>query len=119
MSGESERIERAIDNLSDRVTDLRGEVHDDGDKTRSIVREAVRDGIRDVLQDKAALKAFWSSAYVQLQDTATQHTGRFVIGGLRAFIAKGLMFLILGSVIYSLGGWSALVKLWNAIWSSP
>lgn len=109
-------IERAVDNMADRLVDLQGEVHADVERTRAVVREAVAEGIRDVLSDKEALGVFWSSAYDQLQQSATQHTGRFVITGIKAAVTKGSMFLLLGMLIYSIGGWSAVAKLWHSFW---
>ncbi len=116
-AGEAERVGRALDNLSDRMVDMQAAIAADPDRTAQVVRTAVAEGIRDVLKDPEALDAFWGSAYDRLQDTATKHTGRLVIGGVRAAVVKGSMFMLLGLIVYSVGGWSALVKLWNSVWA--
>lgn len=85
---------------------------------REAVREAVRDGIRDVLHDRDSLDAFWSSAYGVLQESATKQTGRLVLGSIKAVAAKGSLFVILGMLVYSIGGWTAVSKVWSSLWSN-
>lgn len=111
-------IERAVDNMADRLVDLQAEVHADAAQTKQIVREAVAEGIRDVLKDKDSIDTFWSGALQHLQQTATKSTGKLVLGSVRAVIARGTTFLLLGMLVYSIGGWSAVAKLWHSMFSN-
>lgn len=111
-------IERAVDNMADRLVDLQGEVHADAERTKQVVREAVAEGIRDVLKDKEAIDTFWRGALDHLQQTATKNTGKFVLGSARALVARGTTFLLLGMLVYSIGGWTAVAKLWQSMFSN-
>lgn len=117
-SGSLRGIERAVDNMADRLVDLQGEVHADAERTKTVVREAVAEGIRDVLKDKELIGMFWSGAVEHLQQTATKNTGKFVLGSVKAVIARGSTFLLLGMLVYSVGGWSAVAKLWHSMFSN-
>jgi len=75
---------------------------------------AVAAGLKNaVTEDTAVL--FWSAGLTALRKTAAEHTGRFVLGGLRGLLSKLGLFLALGSLVYALGGWSALAGLWKAL----
>lgn len=80
------------------------------------VRAAVRQGMRDVLSDREAIDAFWSAAFDVMQTRATTQTGRFVLGGVRAAMHRAAWFLALGLVVYSMGGWTAVTKLFHTLW---
>ena len=79
------------------------------------VKLAVSEGIRDVLTDEAAVAAFWSAAFKQLQSQAQQQTGKVLLGGLATITKRIALFLALGLIVYSLGGWAAVAKLWHAL----
>lgn len=81
------------------------------------VSEAVRSGIEGAITEETAAK-FWGAGLGMVQKHAAEHTGRFVLGGLKGLASKALWFLLLGGVVYAVGGWSALAKLWTAIWHS-
>lgn len=83
---------------------------------RSHMREAVTHGLKDALIDEQALKTFWDSAFVALREQATRQTGVVVIGGLVATVKKALLFVLLGLLVYALGGWSAVSLWWKALW---
>lgn len=75
---------------------------------------AVAAGLKNaVTEDTAVL--FWSAGLTALRKNAAEHTGRFVLGGLRGLLSKLGLFLALGSLVYALGGWSALAGLWKAL----
>jgi hypothetical protein len=78
---------------------------------------AVASGIRQAMtEDNAA--AFWSAGIRVLQRQASEHTGRFVIGGLAAIVRKLSLFMVAGGIVYAIGGWAALAKMWQIVWSS-
>lgn len=81
------------------------------------VSQAVRDGISSSFNEENA-KLFWTAGLNLLQEQASTHAGRFVLGGLWGLLRKLSMFLLLGGIVYAVGGWTALLKLWNVLFSS-
>lgn len=77
---------------------------------------SVRTAIRESLTEETA-EAFWNAGLKVLQKQATNHAGRFVIGGLWGLMRRASMFLVLGGVVYAIGGWSALAGLAKTIFS--
>jgi DNA-binding ferritin-like protein len=92
------------------------------DKTIEYLEEkmaqAVRQGMKDVLTDKEVVGQFLSAAMETFQQRASQKTGDFVLGGIKAAAHKAAWFLGLGLVVYSIGGWAAVAKLWHTLWGS-
>lgn len=84
---------------------------------QDVMREAVREGMRDLVTEDA-IERFWSGGLSMLQKQATQHAGRFVLGGLWGLFRKASVFIVLGGVVYALGGWNALAALFKAVFSS-
>ena len=81
------------------------------------IKEAVQGGISSAITEETA-KLFWAAGLNVLQEQASTHAGRFVIGGLWGLIRKLSMFLLLGGIVYAIGGWAALIKLWNILFTS-
>lgn len=81
------------------------------------IEVAVQSGIRSAMTEDTA-KLFWSAGLSVLQDQASTHAGRFVLGGLWGLVRKVSMFLMLGGIVYAIGGWAALLKLWHVIFAS-
>ena len=77
---------------------------------------AVKRGIEEAMTEEMAA-VFWGAGLRVLQRSASEHTGRFVIGGLWGLARKASVFLLLGGLVYSVGGWTALAKFWHAIWT--
>lgn len=90
----------------------------DNEEHCTALRAAVKDGIKEALRDEETVGAFWDSAFKHLQQKAQAGTGRFVLGGLGATLRRVSVFLALGFIVYSVGGWSALGKLFSVLWSS-
>lgn len=80
------------------------------------IGEAVARGIKGAITEDTA-KAFWAAGFTMLQDQASEHAGRFVIGGLWGLMRKLMMFLTLGGIVYAIGGWSGLAALFKALFS--
>jgi hypothetical protein len=78
---------------------------------------AVREGIKGAMTEETAA-AFWAAGLTVLQKQATQHAGRFVLGGLWGLMRKASLFLTLGGIVYAIGGWSALAALFKTLFSS-
>lgn len=83
---------------------------------QGLMREAVRDGVRDLVTQET-IEQFWAGGVNMLQKQATEHAGRFVLGGLWGMARKASLFLALGGLVYAIGGWTALAKLFNAVFS--
>jgi len=87
------------------------------DELADAVKKAVADGIKAAVSDPETVGAFWASGLTQLQRGAQQQTGRFVLFSIKGIGSRALQFLLLGSIVYSLGGWTAVAKLWHTLWS--
>lgn len=78
------------------------------------VSTAVREGIKGAMTEETAA-AFWAAGLAVLQKQATQHAGRFVLGGLWGMARKASLFFMLGGIVYAMGGWAALAALAKTI----
>lgn len=78
---------------------------------------AVQSGIQNAINERTA-EAFWAAGFRVLQTQASQHTGRFVLGGLWSLMSRVGMFLVLGGVVYAFGGWSALASFGKALFTA-
>ena len=70
------------------------------------IAAAVGNGIKTAITEETAV-AFWSAGLAALQKQATQHAGRFVLGGLWGLARKASLFFMLGGIVYAVGGWAA------------
>ena len=78
------------------------------------IAAAVGNGIKTAITEDTAV-AFWSAGLAALQKQATQHAGRFVLGGIWGLLRKASLFFMLGGVVYAVGGWAALASLAKTI----
>lgn len=78
------------------------------------IAAAVGDGIKTAITEDTAV-AFWSAGLAALQKQATQHAGRFVLGGIWGLLRKASLFFLLGGIVYAVGGWAALAALAKTI----
>lgn len=78
------------------------------------IAAAVGTGLKSSVTEETAA-AFWAAGLSVLQKQATQHAGRFVLGGLLGVVRKLGLFLTLGGIVYALGGWSALAALFKVL----
>lgn len=81
------------------------------------VAAAVQAGIKGALTEENAA-AFWAAGISVFQKQATQHAGRFVLGGLWGLARKCSLFMLLGGVVYAIGGWAALAALFKSLFTS-
>ena len=84
---------------------------------QSLMRDAVREGVRELVTEEN-MHRFWGAGLAMLQAQATQHAGRFVLGGLLGLARKAALFVVLGGLVYAFGGWGALAALTKAIFTS-
>lgn len=80
------------------------------------IAAAVGNGIKTAITEETAV-AFWSAGLAALQKQATQHAGRFVLGGIWGLVRKASLFFMLGGIVYAIGGWAALAALAKTIFS--
>ena len=78
------------------------------------IAAAVGNGIKTAITEDTAV-AFWSAGLAALQKQATQHAGRFVLGGIWGLLRKASLFFMLGGIVYAGGGWAALAALAKTI----
>ena len=81
---------------------------------RSEIRMAINEGIQDQLTEENFAK-FWDVGLRSLQNQAAQRTGLIVGGLLAGMLKKGALFVILGGIVYAVGGWTALAALFKAL----
>lgn len=78
---------------------------------------AVAAGIQSAMTEDAA-RQFWAAGFRELEEVAQANTGRFVLGGLIGLVKKLSTFVVLGGMVYAIGGWTALGKLWHALFGT-
>lgn len=78
---------------------------------------AVAAGIQSAMTEDAA-RQFWAACFRALQEEAQANTGRFVLDGLIGLVKKLSTFVVLGGMVYAIGGWTALGKLWHALFGT-
>lgn len=78
------------------------------------IASAVQSGIQGAMNGQTAA-AFWGAGLDLLQKQATQRAGQIVIGGLWGLLQRIMLFLMLGGLVYSVGGWSALATLFKTV----
>ena len=81
-----------------------------------LVQQSVTEGIKGAMSEETAQR-FWAAGIATLQKQATDRAGRMVLGGLVGLVSKGALFLLLGGLVYAIGGWSALAKLAKVMFS--
>lgn len=79
--------------------------------------EAVKTGIKQAMNEETA-RAFWATGLSVLQSQASEHAGRFVMGGMLGLFKRLMGFLVLGSIVYTLGGWTGLAKMIDVIFGA-
>lgn len=84
---------------------------------KAITREAMREEFEMLFTEDAA-KRFWMAGFNVLQEQAQNHAGRFVLGSLGAMFRKVTIFVLIGGLVYAVGGWSALAGLFKTLFTS-
>lgn len=122
MPTEAEQIRRAIDDLADRIVSIEAAIPDP-EQTRMAMREAVSEGVRDVLTDRDALASgmdmLLDVSAQAMQRRANERAGRFLMDMLKGALVRGATFMVLGVIVYNLGGWTSLVATWKALKGAP
>jgi len=112
MTTEHDQTMNEISLLNLRLSDLETTIQAEASKTR----EAMPEAIRKVVTDSNTMGLFWAAAFESLQGAAQRHTGEILFSGLKAIAKRLMLFVSLGLIVYAIGGWTALLKLWAIIW---
>jgi hypothetical protein len=81
-------------------------------KLQTIMEKSVADGLTKALNAQTA-EMFWSAGFNMLQRQATEKTGKWLVIGISAVLKRVATFLLLGGLIYWIGGWSALATFFK------
>lgn len=76
--------------------------------------KATAQALHDALNEDTALR-FWVAGIKALQEHAAEHTGRWILGGVWSIVQRLMLFVLLGGIVYAIGGWTALAKVWDVI----
>jgi len=80
------------------------------ERLKVAMKEAMKEGIREVFADTA----MWEAFELGLQSRVSKKAGNLVMRGFWAITLKLGLFLLAGSIVYAVGGWPLLAKLWAA-----
>lgn len=88
------------------------------DESRRLLKDMLRDemgeafarGLREAMTSENA-RVFVRAMLTEAQSMATEKSVEVAGGVIKALFKRALMFLLLGSIVYSLGGWTALAAL--------
>jgi len=82
------------------------------------LKRAVAEGIREALHDPDIMDEFWEHAFGRLQRDSTDYAKSFLWSGFKQLVGKAVTFFILGMLIYSIGGWQAVHRIWLLMWGN-
>jgi len=71
------------------------------------IGQAVAMHLRTMLRDPDT----WADASEGMSEAAQRQAGRWLIGGVRKGLSKLAWVVVIGLVVYQLGGWTALLAL--------
>jgi hypothetical protein len=107
VNSEAER-NHIVDQLGD-IKELATDIAD-----RTLTRDDVRDAIAEGLLRAIRHDEFWPALTTGMQRHAQAEAGGWLFGSLKAAMSKAAMFLLLGLLLYLVGGWSALVAFFKS-----
>lgn len=81
-----------------------------GDQLEDRMRVAVAEGIAGAMSDDNA-RRFVQAVLSEMQKAATLKAGEITGNVLKAAVGKLLMFIVMGLIVYSWGGWGALATM--------
>lgn len=77
--------------------------------------EMIKDGTAQGLRSALAEPETWAAAATGVRKAAKLQAGEAVMSGLSVLLRKALLFIVLGGVVYWVGGWAALAGLIKAL----
>lgn len=94
--------------MTDALNTAPGELNDEH------VTEAIRKGVATGLAMALERPETWKAAAKGMRAAAEKEAGSLLLKWMVSALKKGVFFTVAGLVVYSIGGWSALVALWKA-----
>jgi hypothetical protein len=85
--------------------------HTDSEMMREAMGEAVVKYQPLALKASARDPEFWAAANEGLNEYVSTKAGNWLMKMIWFAIARVLLFLVLGSVVYAVGGWSLVAKI--------
>lgn len=89
--------------------------HSDSEMMRYAVAEAVQEALPKAMPIglKASLKdpEVWAAASEGMQQHVSNKAGGWIMKTVLMFFSRLMLFLVLGSIVYALGGWPLLAKI--------
>lgn len=82
------------------------------------IREAIKDGITDVLRDEAVMDNLLERFLGALGRRSTRVAGTFTIGLFSGFPRAAAKYLLVGMIVYSLGGWALVASFFKALFAA-
>lgn len=80
----------------------------------AVTAEQLAEAVRAGLHAAAADPQLWIAVSEAIGQRARSEAGGWLFGRLRAFASRMIWFLIIGSAVYMVGGWSALAALFKS-----
>lgn len=72
--------------------------------------------VRAGIAEAACNPDTWAAAVSGIRASTEHHAGRWLVGAMWSVLRKALVVIVIGMLVYSVGGWSALSALWKAVW---
>lgn len=122
MSGDPTQVrlfqpkEMSNADFQDHVINKLGDMHEaignlaESMPTPEALKHAVAEGLREVLADPEA----WRAARDGMNTAVKQEVGGWLLSSAKAAFSKLAWLLVIGMVVYQLGGWSAVSSLFKA-----
>jgi len=104
---QSQELQALLD-LQDKITDMHGGI---AGEVRAGVAAGVAEGIRAAVSDPET----WTSAIVAMRERAAKETGRWMFSGVLGILKRLGGFVLAGTIIYMVGGWTALASVVKAV----
>lgn len=78
--------------------------------TRDDMSQAVSDGVLRAMRDPQ----FWPAFTSGMHGYASAEAGGWLFGSIKAAVSKIFLFMLLGLLVYMVGGWSGLVAFFKS-----
>jgi len=98
------------------VVDQLGEIKELANdiKAMTLTSEDVRDAIAEGVLRAIRHDEFWPALTSGMQRHAQAEAGGWLFGWVKAAVSKVFLFLVLGLMVYMVGGWSGLVAFFKS-----
>lgn len=79
------------------------------------VADGVAEGLRSVAEDEDLFDLLAARVTSAFRRSAAKASGEFLIDSAKGLARRAFTFIVLGVLVYSMGGWAGLVALWKAM----